>query len=190
MPGGRPRSVTDDEIVEAVETAPDPVLTAAEISDRVDLGTRSVRDRLRPIIDDGRVVTKDVGGSRIYYSPDLIGYRAYVLDRREQREDAPAGRQQLAELVDGLELPGEGQLLQQRRDAVLAAVSTIRELGVARRGDVLDAIHPEHAAGYESAISLWKNTIQPALGELVDDVPELVIEAGRWRWREDDAPAP
>lgn len=58
---GRSERVTDDEILEVLRNATDPVLTTAEIADNIDIGQRATYDRLKQLAENGRVNTKQVG---------------------------------------------------------------------------------------------------------------------------------
>ena len=60
-PGPKP-SVTDEELLQLFHEATDPVLSTAEVAERVTLARRSVYDRLKSLRDDGRLKGKKVGG--------------------------------------------------------------------------------------------------------------------------------
>jgi len=60
-PGPKP-SVTDEELLQLFHEATDPVLSTAEVAERVTLARRSVYDRLKALRDEGRLEGKTVGG--------------------------------------------------------------------------------------------------------------------------------
>ena len=61
-PGRKPR-VSDDDILDVFRQASDPVLTTAEVADRVDIGHRGTYDRLQKLADEGVLEMKKVGDS-------------------------------------------------------------------------------------------------------------------------------
>jgi DNA-binding IclR family transcriptional regulator len=60
-PGGRPRSVTDDEIVAALAKSTERVLTTPEVAELLDVSRRTALRRLAALADEGRVERKDIG---------------------------------------------------------------------------------------------------------------------------------
>lgn len=58
---GRPRTVTDEELLAVLASAPDPVLTTAEVAERLPIGSRATLDRLKALAESGRVARKTVG---------------------------------------------------------------------------------------------------------------------------------
>jgi predicted ArsR family transcriptional regulator len=61
---GRPRSVTDDEILESFRTATDPVLSASEVAERLSVGRRGILTRLKQLEEDGVLRSKKFGSQR------------------------------------------------------------------------------------------------------------------------------
>jgi hypothetical protein len=80
------------------------------------------------------------------------------------------------------ELPGSGDRLDARVDAIVAMRDELRERGEAERGDLLDAVDVE-ATGYADANSLWKNTVagRDTLRAL-DGVKRPPTGRSEWRW--------
>lgn len=76
----------------------------------------------------------------------------------ESAQEAAAG-------VGELTLPGSGQTLERRREAVAAVVGRIHELGRAAKPELLEVVDHERL-GYSDGESCWKNLLQPALHEL------------------------
>jgi len=60
---GRKPTVSDEEIIDAFRESSDPVLTTAEVADKVDLGRRGTFDRLRKLANSGILEMKKVGDS-------------------------------------------------------------------------------------------------------------------------------
>lgn len=61
--------------------------------------------------------------------------------------------------VRGLDLPGSGEMLEQRREAIQLLYNHLRERGSARRRDFLELVEPEEV-GYASAESFWTNCVK------------------------------
>jgi hypothetical protein len=69
-------------------------------------------------------------------------------------------------------LPGAGDTLEARREALLAAFDYLQQNPGAQRADFLRDVYPDYPADFESAAGWW-NAIQPALGGLPGvDPPE------------------
>lgn len=64
---GRKREVADEEILRAIALHPDPVVTAKEVAEPVDMSPQGVNKRLRQLADDDLVVRKKVGAHAIIY---------------------------------------------------------------------------------------------------------------------------
>lgn len=68
-PGPKP-TVTDEEFISLFEEADDPVLSTAEVTEKVSLSRRSVYDRLASLQKDGTLASKKVGGrSTVWWIP-------------------------------------------------------------------------------------------------------------------------
>jgi len=68
-PGPNP-SVTDEEILSLFKETDDPVLSTAEVADRVPLARRSIYDRLVSLRDVGKLTSKEIGGrNTIWWVP-------------------------------------------------------------------------------------------------------------------------
>ena len=59
--GGRPRSVTDDEIVRHLRESGERVLTTSEVAEALDVSRRTAHRRLTSLAEEGRVERKDNG---------------------------------------------------------------------------------------------------------------------------------
>ena len=83
-----------------------------------------------------------------------------------------------------LDLPGSGEKLKRRQEAVRAAFEYIKENGKATPSDLKDDVYPEHDGEYASARSWWKNLVYPSFGELADGygVLERADTTGVWTY--------
>lgn len=75
-------------------------------------------------------------------------------DGNRESENKPDLRDQLAE-----SLPGSGDVLDARVDAVLAMYAVLRDRDEATKSDLLDAVDVDET-GYASAESVWSNMIK------------------------------
>lgn len=69
--GGRPRSVSDEEILEVFRESDEYVLTTAEVADELGVSRRTALRRLSGLADEGTVERKNVGDrSAVWWLPD------------------------------------------------------------------------------------------------------------------------
>jgi|APHM01.1.fsa_nt_gi HTH domain. len=61
------RKLSDDEIISQFEEAPEPVLTAAEIADAVDMTRQTANRRLKQLREVGEVEKKRVGSRAVVW---------------------------------------------------------------------------------------------------------------------------
>lgn len=97
----------------------------------------------------------------------------------------------LADVVDAVAgelLPGSGEKLAARREALHAVVEYLREHGTAEPSDFRRDVYPDHPAGYvdadDPARSWWKNSMYPGLRALAErtDVIGKADTAGKWSY--------
>lgn len=60
-------TVSDEEILAAIDQAPAPVVTAAELAEVLPIGRRAIRERLLDLLDQDRVARKKVGGRAVVW---------------------------------------------------------------------------------------------------------------------------
>jgi DNA-binding MarR family transcriptional regulator len=70
---GRKPEVEDDEILEAIALHPDPVVTASEVAESIDMSQQGINKRLRDLADRDLIVRKEVGARAIIYWLDDDG---------------------------------------------------------------------------------------------------------------------
>lgn len=69
--GGRPRSVSDDEVVRYLRESDKRVLTTAEVANGLDVSHRTALRRLSSLADEGRINRKYVGKrSAVWWATD------------------------------------------------------------------------------------------------------------------------
>lgn len=64
---GPPPKVSDEEILKLVVLSPDPIVTAGEIADKVDMTQQAVNKRLRNLSDEGLLNSRKVGSAAKVY---------------------------------------------------------------------------------------------------------------------------
>lgn len=64
---GRPKDVSDIEILRAIRLTAGPVATSPELSDRLDMSSTGVNNRLRDLVNRGLVKRQKVGANAIVY---------------------------------------------------------------------------------------------------------------------------
>lgn len=126
-------------------------LTASDIMDAVGCSRRTAHNKLNDLVEDGSLKTRKVGSrSRVWWVPI---------------EDVPATGSSVPAVVQEVDLPGTGETLRARREALAAAYEYLQAHPEAKKSDFLQAVFPDNPAGFETAEGWW-NAIQPALAEL------------------------
>jgi DNA-binding MarR family transcriptional regulator len=64
---GKNRQVSNEELLRAVALSPDPIVTAPEIADRVNLTRQGVNNRLPELVEQGLLKKRQVGAKAIVY---------------------------------------------------------------------------------------------------------------------------
>lgn len=152
------------EAFEAREDAARP-LTAEDVLDHLGCSRRTAHNKLNELVEDGVLETRKVGArSRVFWVPIERPTATPVAD-----EETPLAVQNAMAEAD---LPGSGETLTNRREALRASYEYLVEHPSAKKSDFLQDVFPEHPAGFETAEGWW-NAIQPALKDLPGvDPPE------------------
>lgn len=64
---GRKRDVSDAQILKTMALHPDPVVTAGELADKLDMTNSGMNKRLDQLVDGGFVEAKQVGARAVIY---------------------------------------------------------------------------------------------------------------------------
>lgn len=107
--------------------------------------------------------------------------------REPRGTDAETGAAQLHTIVDEVAedvLPGSGSKLDDRHEALTAAVTYLIRHESATRAELSEEIYPDHTGRFETAYSWWKNCILPGLSAIAErsDVVEAADQSGVWRF--------
>lgn len=190
----------NDAIVEAIENVERPVARAKDIADQVSIGKRAVLNRLETLVDDDRVERLDVGAKGAVFwveASDSSRSRSAVNEVGESElegtrspasepwgNDVETAVERIFDAVfpEGVDLPGSGTKLDERREALRATVAYLVEQGTARRSEFEEDVYPEFEARYETSYSWWKNAIGPALSQVAGETEaiEAADHAGDW----------
>ena len=186
--------VTDDDILAAVR-AHEPAATS-EIAGEVGMSRQGTDRRLRRLRDAGRVSSKKIAASLVWFDArpdgaiegDEHAQERGDGDRRGEQpapgnDDSDAGVEgDLETMIENVDLPGSGAKLDERREALRAAIEYLVEQGTARRSDFEEDVYPEFEARYETSYSWWKNAIGPALSQVASktEAIEAADHAGDW----------
>lgn len=168
--GGRKPRVTDEDLLDVFRTTTDPVLSTAEVSDRVPIKRRGTLNRLRALEEQGELESKQIGGrNTVWWLVEDPGSEETPREARDAPESAPEDRgdttpqedvqpehTDIRAAVEELDLEGSGTTLEAREDALVEIVETLREEGSATAGE-LKALVDAEAVGYKNADSFWTN---------------------------------
>jgi hypothetical protein len=170
--------------------------------------TRQGADRrLRQLRNAGRVSSKKIGASLVWFAPEQDGAQtptdAARADAVDDATDAPADPPPDAH---GADTPAEEDALDavladipgtvdpaDARDAILAAREYLRTDGPASKAGFIRDVMPEHALGYDAEKALadltdpdsrergswWRHIVRPGL-EAIDGVEKPVQGASKW----------
>lgn len=166
---------TDDEILAAVR-AHEPAATS-EVADEIGMTRQGADRRLRQLRDHGRVNSKKIAASLVWFAPKAPERRERAEtphesngvdtttkdDERQEprpaRRDADASREGASErardAVDTDELPATVDP-DDAAAAIAAARDYVRDHGGATKQDLVTAIMPDHPLGYDPDAALEK----------------------------------
>ncbi|GGO01550.1 helix-turn-helix transcriptional regulator [Haloarcula pellucida] len=154
---------TLDTVLAVFDDRSDPArpLTANDVMEAVDCSRRTAHNKLNELVEQGRLATRKVGArGRVWWVPMETPHTG---DPTAQHEQAPPVRREIA----SVDLPGSGDRLAERRDALRAAYDYLNENPDASETEVITEVFPDHPAGYDTADKWW-DVIKPALKELPD----------------------
>lgn len=176
--GGRAPRVSDADLLAVFDDTDDPVLSTGEVADCIPIQRRGTLDRLRDLEEQGYIASKSIGGRNTVWwpvddAPDPDADRPG--NTRDPPPPADAGEPEpdpadvdvdaepvepdLQDAIDDVDLPGSGDTLAARRDALRRLYDHLREHGTAKKRDFLEQIDAD-AVGYASPESFWSNCVK------------------------------
>lgn len=212
-------TVTLDDVLGVFEQVRGPVITSSDVASALDCTTEAARQKLSQLHDRGDVDRRKTGRTVVWWRTDGDGSdeppdtgarerreeppeqdegedTASDSDRREPasapRDEPGSGPGEIDALVDEVAddvLPGTGEKLEERREALRAVVHYLREHGTATPKDFRRDVYPDHPARYtegsDPPYSWWTNAMYEGMSELAErtDAVEAADSTGEWRWR-------
>lgn len=202
---------TAKEVSEFMLSYSDPVVKIPELGEELDCSSEHVRQKLETLHLNDVVGTKEAGArARVWWHSERVCAAHVAPENDPDQTDLPdhadaaepterdhgrettdesdaGGADGLADDLDALDLPGDPDVLDQRRAAVEASYRLVREQGAASRQDLLDEIYPDHPAGLGSSSSWWTGFASDALRDLADrrddfDAPDDARSGDKWRF--------
>lgn len=149
---------TDADILAAVR-AHEPAATS-EVADEVGMTRQGADRRLRQLRDEGRVASKKIGASLVWFAP------AKSTSSWDDTGGDDADR--IGEVLEGWPSRAEAKR-EQRRQAGRAVLEYLRDVGEARAGDFKDDVEPEVPVDGQSPDTWWKKSARPAMERAVQD---------------------
>lgn len=191
---------TDADVLAAVR-AHEPAATS-EVADELGIARQSADYRLRKLRDAGRVNSKKIGASLVWFSADA------ERETETEHEDTPDRSdpspeptretdhtpvqdvEELTEAIEAVDTPGSGQTAREREQALRAAYQYLKERGEAQRSDFEELLGDD--VGYKGGFdSWWTNYVKAkdALAQLPGVEPPGAEGAHTWRYVGDDVDA-
>ncbi|WP_128223992.1 hypothetical protein [Halobacteriaceae bacterium SHR40] len=176
MARNRKVSTADLLVVFADRSDPFEPLTASEVAEEVDLSRRAVSDRLEELAGDTppALRTKKTGAKgRVWWVnadvwyPSLSGgtWRDVAVERVLERvhgqtldESESDDEMALERALADLDLPGSGEVLIARREAIREMYLYLREEREAAKRELCELVDPDEV-GYQDRESFWSNLI-------------------------------
>lgn len=158
-------------------------LTAKEVGEALDCTRRTALTKLEALSEDGDVASKKVGGrARVWWvpvereelepEPEPEGHTDSVETESEDVATGTQRREASDQLFYDVNLPGDGENLKARREAIQQIHSYLKEHGSGRRADFAEIVDVEKT-GYANFNSFYTNcvTVPGTLGALPDVEP-------------------
>ena len=171
--GGRIPRVSDEDLLDVFRSTPDPVLSTAEVADAVPIKRRGTLNRLQSLEEDGELESKRIGGRNTVWwlvdeesretpardaGPDAKEEHPPEADPAgtDARDGAQADEDFFPDLRD--EIPGSGEHLEGRVQAVRDIYAYLKEHGKGQRSDFKEVVNVE-ATGYKDFNSFYTNAV-------------------------------
>lgn len=159
MPGKSSR-IRDYEILELFSDSIDPVLSTTEVAEHLSLSNQGAKYRLEKLEREGHLQSKKVGTTIIWWHTSLTQYLDEVSFEIQRNTIG-------VEVIDSLDIPGDGKQLKARRLAVDNIYQLLFEQERVKSSILKDRsaeLAPE--TGYQGT-SIWNNCIRPCLNDTI-----------------------
>jgi hypothetical protein len=163
-PAGRKPRVKEEDIAGVFWNADTPVLSTSDVADELTITKRATFDRLSKLEEAGTLGSKlfPVGGSkiRVWWHTTVAGVP------QAWSQSNPTSDKIGNEIVDSLDLPGDGEALNNRRHAVSTVFKYLFTKGEAPSSELRTVAWAVNSSNtYASQDSLWNNCVSKALGQ-------------------------
>lgn len=197
-------TVTLEDVLAVFDAVRGPVVTSSDVADALGCTTEAARQKLTRLSDQGRVDRRKTGRTTVYWrtedetsAPDAPAREREAsaeaggaAGSTPERRDATAGGSRplngsggdtaLEDALAGLDTTAD------RRDAVRACVEYLREEQTAQKSGFVDAVYPEHPAGFGSSGGWWNKIGKEYLRAVAESVDVIAPPAGEgshtWRY--------
>ncbi|MDB2281294.1 hypothetical protein PM030_05345 [Halorubrum ezzemoulense] len=163
-PAGRKPRVKEDDITSVFWEADTPVLSTSDVADKLPITKRATFDRLSKLEETGTLGSElfPAGGSevRVWWHTTVAGVP------QAWSQSNPPSDKIGNEIVDSLDLPGDGGTLNNRRHAVNTVFKYLFTKGSATSSELRTVAWAANSNNtYSSQDSLWNNCISKALAQ-------------------------
>jgi hypothetical protein len=169
-------TVTDQDLLDALRQTESPVIATGEIAENeeIPISQGQVLKRLKSLEEKGRV------GSKSYSAKPQV--RLWWDKRVEMKETWASGNGISEEIgveaVDALDLPGRGEKLRKRREAVNSVFKFLFDVEKASKRELSLVGWGADMETYADQHSLWNNCLKKAL----DQSPFYLLEESEKNW--------
>lgn len=173
---------TDAEILAAVRTH-EPAATS-EVAGEVDITRQGADRRLRRLRDEGKVNSKKIGASLVWFAPDSRERREEPVEDTPDRSDTsdpatvenhstPDDRDAPVGIADAVERVAEEwndtpDRLEARKDAARAVLEYAEEHGTVSKQEAKEEVYPKHAVEGQNARTWYRKNVRPVLNEVAE----------------------
>ena len=163
-PAGRKPRVKEEDITGVFWNADTPVLSTSDVADELTITKRATFDRLSKLEEAGTLGSElfPAGGSkvRVWWHTTVAGVP------QAWSQSNPTNNKIGNEIIDSLNLPGDGETLINRRHAVNTVFKYLFTRGVAPSSELRTVAWAANSSNtYASQDSLWNNCVSKALGQ-------------------------
>ena len=151
-------------------------VTANDVTEALGIARRTAHNKLNQLVERGALETRKVGArGRVWWVPIREGSESGVAGAEERTDTAeasdstpeherdPAGETRASrgapDPVEGLELPGSGDRLEARREALRTMYQYLKEHGAVRRSEFKEVVNVA-PTGYADFNSFYTNCIK------------------------------
>jgi hypothetical protein len=163
-PAGRKPRVKDEDIIEVFWNAETPILSTSEIAEELPITKRGTFDRLSKLEEEEKISSKifPAGGAEVR----LWWHNTVTEVPQAWSQSSPTSNKIGIEVVDNLNLAGDGDTLKKRRHAVSTVFKYLFIKGEAQSSELRNVAWAANTNNtYGSQDGLWNNCVSKALSQ-------------------------